>query len=313
MYLYHDRDPLFLKTMLPTLLSWSNRRQDTELLVLCTGNPPEGVGGIEKMLVTVFPQNRNNYLQKIRFTLERGYQYIIKIDEDIFLSESILEYMFQNKELLNETVALMTPTVSTSVATCGAFLEEFLKEDRGTRSVIEQEFLDCHYPTDLWGSNYSSLNEIRNISPDYWNENLFFELVSRLSTYYKGIHPIRLSAKAQIILGLYCAKNARRLYATQPDGLREVRSPYLTNHVFMTSARWYEFALSEFPNDGYDEVPINLARESTKSKFLYLHQGFAFHPMYNIHHSTAIEGPGFSMKGKKIELEIVKEFAKNLL
>ncbi len=230
--------------------------------------------------VMVFPDVELNYMQKINAALSETNKYSVKLDEDCFISNYVWDYIIENINVLDdENNFILTPMLSNGIPHTDRFVESFI-EDSNVRESIYNCYLHQEMPVGLWGADYSPLNEY-TINSNSWNSNAFFDGVSKLNTYLKGIHPIRICADAQILLNDYILQNFDRMQSKQDYSIKEFAEPYYTTSTFIIKTEDWKKLLEVGSYDSFDEIQLNIYREKYNKKFLYIENGFGIHTIYN--------------------------------
>jgi len=147
------------------------------------------------------------YLSKLEYGIERGSEYSIKLDEDCFINDSTWNYFLDNLHLLdNPENLILSPVLSNGIPSIEYFMEDFFGEE--DRQKLEKTFLKLRFKN-IWGSDYAMLNKYTKNSKS-WNPEEYYDHVSKLPYYYRGIHPIRLSKESQLLLMDLVLKNLDR-------------------------------------------------------------------------------------------------------
>ena len=142
--------------------------------------------------------------------LNSNKEWIIHIDEDCFINNHIWDYMIENVSILeDENNLAIAPILSNNIPLVDNFIENFII-DSEVKGKIYKNFLNQNMPNGLWGVDYSPLNDY-TINADSWIPANFYDGVSKLNHFYKGIHPIRICAEAQVILNDYIMNNFERI------------------------------------------------------------------------------------------------------
>lgn len=230
--------------------------------------------------VMVFPNVELNYMQKISVALDETNKYSVKLDEDCFISNHVWDYIIENIDVLDdEDNFILTPMLSNGIPHTDRFVESFVK-DPWMVGAIYRNYLNQEMPNGLWGADYTPLNAY-TIKANFWNSKAFFEGVSNLNTYLKGIHPIRICAKSQLLLNNYIAENFDRLISKHDYNIKEFTEPYYTTSTFIIKTEDWRSLLKVGSYDSFDEIQLNIYRERYNKKFLYIENGFGIHTIYN--------------------------------
>jgi hypothetical protein len=237
------------------------------------------IDGINFEIYT-FPDVELNYMQKINVALDETNKYSVKLDEDCFISNHVWDYIIENINVLDdEDNFILTPMLSNGIPHTDRFVESFI-DDEDVRKKIYECYLNQEMPVGLWGADYSPLNA-HTINANTWNSNAFFEGVSKLNTYLKGIHPIRICANAQLLLNNYIVENFKRLISKHDYNIKEFTEPYYTTSTFIIKTEDWRKLLDIGAYDSFDEIQLNLYKEKYNKKFLYIENGFGIHTIYN--------------------------------
>lgn len=230
--------------------------------------------------VSIFPDVELNYMQKIDVALSAQTKYSVKLDEDCFISNHVWDYIIENIDVLDDDDNfILTPMLSNGIPHTDRFVESFV-ENKAVVEKIYGWYLNQEMPTGLWGADYVSLNA-HTINSLKWNSKEFFEGVSNLNTYLKGIHPIRICANAQVLLNKYILDNFDKLIAKHNYSIKKFTEPYYTTSTFVIKTEDWRKLLDIGAHDSFDEIQLNLYKERYNKNFLYIENGFGIHTIYN--------------------------------
>ena len=222
----------------------------------------------------------DNYMRKILTAIENGEEYSISIDEDVFIPYKTWEYFIENVSILDDSENLfLSPTITSGIPSVDLFVENFLNEDE--RNKLENIYLETHIPN-IWGCNYERLND-HTINSKKWNCDAFYDEVRNVDHYYKGVHPVRFSRKAQNYLNDICIGKLKEISNIDNFSLIKIKRPYFCNSVFAIKTETWENILNDqrLIKDGFDEVPMNLYMQEKNLNMVFIKNGVAFHPSYN--------------------------------
>jgi len=226
-----------------------------------------------------FPDVELNYMQKVEVCLQSD-EYAVKLDEDCFIPNHVWDYIIENINVLDdEDNFVLTPMLSNGIPHTDRFVESFIA-DENYRQTIYECYLKQEMPRGLWGADYSPLN-LYTLNSWSWDSDKFFEGVSKLDTYLKGIHPIRICADAQVLLNDYIVEHLDRLVAKHKYSIKKFTEPYYTTSTFVIKTKDWHKLLSMGSYDSFDEIQMNLYREKYNKNFLYVENGFGIHTIYN--------------------------------
>lgn len=237
-----------------------------------------GINGIEVHVQTAFTQ----YLDKVRWAAGQPCRYQARLDEDVFVGPSVLDYMIENVGLLdNSDYLTLSPMLSNGIPTTDEFLVQFFGSK--DRQEIERELLATEMP-EVWGVDYRFLNR-HTTRASRWNAVAFYRSVASLDHYLKGIHPVRISSRAQwLINDLLIGQGAVRQFLNPTNlSIQEIEAPYLCNNFFFIRASEWKKILWDQTlfRDPFDEIPLSLYKQRSGAKFGFVRNGFAIHTMYN--------------------------------
>lgn len=258
-------------------------KEKVKLSILATNNIPEweawAPDDIETELV-LFEKSEINLMEKIRYAAESDTEYIVKHDEDVFFSNHVWDYIIENIDVLqNGDNLLITPLLSNNIPLVDTFIPAFI-ENESVKNKMYDLFKSQEMPNGLWGIDYSPLNEF-TVNASEWNPEKYYEGVSNLSTNFKGIHPMRISAEAQIVLNDYILDNFDRMLEKHEYGFVEMTQPYFTTSTFFMKTEELAKIVNMTAYDAFEEVQLNMYRHESNKKLLYVSNGFGIHTMYN--------------------------------
>lgn len=236
------------------------------------------LNGIEYEVQTGFSE----YLDKIAWAAAQDCKYQAKLDEDVFVSEHVLDFMLENLNALDESQNLtISPLFSNGIPTVDQFIGQFLSA--AEQDEINSLFLKTVF-AQTWGVDYSFLNE-HTTQAKTWNPANYYASVARMDHYLKGIHPVRLNAEAQLRLNqmLRDESHIRQFVAPTNLELQSIDAPYLCNNFFFIRNDIWNAILKDKAlfRDAFDEIPLSLYKQQSGKRFLFVKGGFAIHTMYN--------------------------------
>jgi hypothetical protein len=227
----------------------------------------------------------NNYMSKIRFTLEFAQHneipYIIKHDNDILMGPSVYDYIFENRSILqDDNNLLLTPTITSGIPSCEYFIEDYLTPDEKQHMYT---LFKAHLFETKWDVDFRSLNKY-TVHANEWSSSDFYTGVKAIEHYYKGIHPIRVNEHALVELNNIVCKYKDQILNQDSYSLTyDSTSPYFCDSIFCIRTDTYKHILlkTELFVDGYDEVPLNRWRDMNNLAMVIIRRGTAMHFMYN--------------------------------
>ncbi len=279
-------------------------KQRISVNYLATDDPVKRLENVKGLSIKYFnfPQG-NNYMRKVEAALANSGEICLKLDEDCLMSKEVFEFIIGQAVVIAEQRALLvSPLVTSGIPSVDLFIESFVK-DEPVISELKRYFVEQRYPRDLWGVDYSSLNGNVRAMNGKWDPTTFYLGVAKIDSYYKGIHPIRLSLGAQILLLQYVESNLERFLSPRSLNLLEFSPLYFTNHVFLISKNSWK-RLITLENDGFDEVPLNNMMKTSGMKSFLVDHGYCLHSLYNTVYDSAPSGLFGDRRGRPLE-EIV--------
>jgi len=219
-----------------------------------------------------------SYMRKIELSISTDCEYSCSMDDDIMVNNYVWDYLIENVHLLdNKENLLLSPVISNGIPTCDYFLEDFCTDEE--RLEVQDIFKNTK-TNNYWGVNYTSLNSYHE---KYWDYNEYYDGVSKLDHFYKGIHPVRISIPAHRKIAELICDNPERLVEEKEFRVEESKFPYLCNSFFFIRTDvWREIITDKsLFRDGFDEVPLNLYKEKHDLKFLFVRNALCLHMAYN--------------------------------
>ena len=227
-----------------------------------------------------FSITSGDYMTKIKQGVSVETEYCIKLDEDIFLPANLWEYFLSNIDVLQDgTNAFLSPLLSTGIPTVDYFSESFLTQEE--KEHLYKIYLSTFIPS-IWGADYSKLEQ-HTTNATEWNPTNFYNTVTDLEHYYRGVHPVRFSPAAQTFINECVIKNLDKILNEKDFKLFTDKKPYLCNSMFgIKRVTWLKI-LSDTSlfKDEFEEVPLNLYTRQNNLNMLFISNGFAVHPSYN--------------------------------
>jgi len=221
-----------------------------------------------------------SYMPKINKSIETDIKYSCSMDDDILINNYLWDYMIENIEILDEDKNLfLAPLISNGIPSVDEFIEDFMNDDNKKEmyDIFKNKKME-----NMWGATYTSLNK-HTIESSEWNHLNFYEEVSRINHYYKGIHPVRPSYPAQMKLAEIIMSNYTKFEEKGEYKLDFMKRPYFCNSFyFIRTDVWKKIILD--PSlfvDPYDEVPLNLYKDRHDLNMVFIRNGFCIHMAYN--------------------------------
>jgi len=231
--------------------------------------------------ITIFNQGFN-YMDKINQSVNFNSEYTLKFDEDIYLSNYIWDYLIENVDILNDSQnLLLSPLLSCGIPTVDLFIEDYFDEQ--DKNTIKTCFKNTVMPHDWWGCVYQSLNAY-TVQSKEWNSDRFYEGVNRINHHYKGIHPVRSNANANILVNDLIWKDLSKLTTKNNYYIENYKKyPYMCNSCFVIKTDVYRNIVNNKSlfRDPFDEVPVNLYKQINNLNFCFIRNGLGIHYLYN--------------------------------
>lgn len=257
--------------------------------------------------------HQNNYIHKMMTALQLAeqnrYEFMLSMDDDIFMPPAVLEYMLRHTHVLGSTPIAsdstnqqsgcyyLTPTLSSGIPTVGMWAQSFLTMEQ--RKQIEK----C-YAANIFGQYAHNTYHTLNPVPNPWNEWKFYESVkNRVRTHkMKGIHPVRVNNTCMDQLHSMVLANLGNYWMKSVDFSSNETStdqgkfsakmtikvlgydkiPYLCNSVYAIRTEVYRRMMNrEELAHRYDELPANLDAQERGMQHCIVDGAFVIHPGYN--------------------------------
>jgi hypothetical protein len=218
------------------------------------------------------------YFNKSILISEQSTEYVIKCDEDIYLStDGWNKYLFGVHDIDWTQTACYVPLITSGIPSVEFFIDYFMsKKDT---QFFRAEFSKIQIPN-LWGVTYEHL-----FYPTE-NPNNFFEQVNKIDHYYKGIHPLRVSMYLQNALTDYLLMDTSWTNVNLENNLINFKPVYFCNSIFLMPTKFYKAAIygmtcGQYTMDGFDEVGLNQYIKDTNKNYICNLNSVAVHPSYN--------------------------------
>jgi len=170
-----------------------------------------------------------NYMQKINHAINHDYEFSFNVDDDCFMSTDLWEYIFNNIEdsLSKDDNLLFAPCLSNGIPSCDYFVQDFFTQEQYAQYSELISASSNNLGPFISGCNYTFLREYTN----NWNVEKFYEAVTNMEHYYKGVHPVRFSLELQnfinndiILNSVFQFKYPINMYLQEVDN-----RPYMCN------------------------------------------------------------------------------------
>lgn len=242
----------------------------------------------------IFPGGSSNYMSKVRLGLDQDHEFLIKMDEDTVLTSDGWDRLFALTESMQDNDLFCTGAISSGIPTCDLYIKNFLPK---YKTILDNMFSLTRYdfiPALLHPP--FGYGELHPAPSEEWNSDKFYEKVSALETYYKGIHPVRANFLASKFIN-------DKILEDLPSTMKPIDSeiirdsskyPYFCNNIFgIRSKDWRELVdRHDLYVDAYDEVVLNKFKKE-KNKNMVIDTGIPIiHTLYN----WLIEDPNYEPK-----------------
>lgn len=239
---------------------------------------------IEFEIVSFEPIHKN-YYNKIEYLInyaeQHNFEYCMKIDNDILVNNNVLDYLFENMNILDdEQNIVLSPELSSGIPTTDKFINNFLNDSE--KEHLYKLFLKTNFGGIIWGFDYESLNDC-TLRTTTWDSNNYYERLKNLPYHFKGIHPVRIDAESIKYLNSVILSKKDLFYKNLEMNMYEDKSAYFCNSIFIIKTKKYK----EYFNDNslwvdvFDEVPLNKYIEKNNLKKIFVNNTFCIHPYYN--------------------------------
>lgn len=236
--------------------------------------------GISSSIEIACHTNIQNYMHKIHHATELPYEYSIKLDEDIFVSEHVLDFLLtKGCELLeNPENLFVTPALSNGIPSIPYFMDTHFTNEEKIELV--DVFSKAKIPTKLWGVNWEAEQRVLNAG---YNHNSWFNTVAKNPHYYKGLHPVRCDWSSQLMVNELVIKYISKFNASIDFEIEKINRPYFCNSIFLVKTKEWQKIINDksLYVDHFDEVPLNRYWKNTGKNGLCIKNAFGIHTMYN--------------------------------
>lgn len=226
----------------------------------------------------------HGYKKKLA-SIIRDYEYFIKCDDDLFYSHHTIDYLIEQRTLLDSgEVTWLFPVSSINSLTTDTFIEDFV-QDESVKQQIYAEFTKFDY------RNYPEHNGTDHLGPlkefcinhmPTWNATAFREYMWKSMYFNGGEHPIRHCNPAIVLLNQYIIDNIDRVFSVGDFRTEQVPGFYQAQIYLMKSSVWFtvQQLVSEglIPRGLIDETEINWYVKYHKKKAVVVHNAFVIHP-----------------------------------
>lgn len=225
----------------------------------------------------LYIKNRGlNYMEKINTLINSDCEYSCSMDDDIFITNDLWDYIIENINILeDEDNLFLAPLISNGIPSVDLFINDFFNDN--DKQEINNIFKKTKIEN-MWGVDYSSLN----YEKENWNMD-FYENVNKINHHYKGIHPVRVSLDAHKKIADIICNNKENFLKNKNYYIEKFKLPYFCNSFYFIKTSTWKNIINDKTlfKDEFDEVPLNLYREKNDLNMIFVRNGFCLHMAYN--------------------------------
>jgi hypothetical protein len=272
--------------------------KNVDKIVVCIHGEPQAILAWRKYFsknpVTfeckLYQYTNSNYLDRVRAAHDTPCKYSCKLDDDVLISRHVWDYMIDNLDAISDKNPMMAPILTNGMPTVELFVKDFLnEEDRNTAYSL---FLKQMVPVNLWGLNYTSINE-KISSMKKWDDREYWDFVSTANTHWdtnpvpwhyfnvRGVHPARFSLAYNLFIAQKIFDNREKFFGKNNYYFDTYNAPYFTNNTFISETKYWKDTLPLF-DDGWDEGQLSLRLKMDNTSILYVRNGFGIHMAYGM-------------------------------
>ena len=225
--------------------------------------------------------NGYDYKQRTQICLESESKYSVRIDDDIFISTPLWNFMLgtMDEVLSQERVHAYCPVFSTGLPSIDFFVEDFLS--KADAETIGAMFKRDSVPARPWFPQCDYTHIQKAIERmDKWNPDLYWKEVLTHNTVFQSIHPIRFSTEANAFLTKCIFADFDKILKEQNYECIAISGMPNSHWTCTRTAKWRR-ALSEFgASDPFDEMSMQCNDRKYGMSTVYIKRGFAIHPCH---------------------------------
>jgi hypothetical protein len=197
--------------------------------------------------------NPISYMEKLHRISNSNADYVVKIDEDCYMTSDSWLKMTESVNYLESDDLFITGCITNGIPTCDLFLKYHAPN---IKNYIEKNYFCNTTFIPMNGADYTPLNH-PSLKIE-WNPSHFWELVSNINHYFKGMHPMRMRFDANKILNDYILENFKEcMHAKDLPILRKNIKEYphyCPQFLLMNPKKLYEVLNFNFFNN-FNPVP----------------------------------------------------------
>lgn len=226
--------------------------------------------------ISISPLLTDNYMARTRDALNTESQYSCRLDDDIFMSSHVWDFLLSNiHKLEDQSVGAITPILTAGIPTVDYFILDFL--DNTAITEIYKIFKQDNILRSCWGIDYSNLYNNIEAMPN-WNPDVFYAELANHSTPFKGVHPIRFSDNASIFISQYVVDNFDRFMSKHKYHMDPMKGVHNT-HPFVFRTDTWKQSLEQMYDD-FDELSLNVYMLTRNMTTYIIRNGYAIHMAY---------------------------------
>jgi len=217
-----------------------------------------------------------DYMARTRDALNTESPYSCRLDDDIFMSSYVWDFLLENLYKLEDpTVMSITPILTAGIPTVEYFLLDFLNNEQ--LSEVYRIFKEDNILRSCWGVDYSHLYNTVVEMVD-WDPSTFYTELTKHTTPFKGVHPIRFSDNANIAVSNYVVADFDKFMSRQDYCLEPLRGVHNTHLFTFRTSTWRESLKHVY--DHFDELSLNMYGLNRNMTTYIIRNGYAIHMAY---------------------------------
>jgi len=198
--------------------------------------------------------------------------------------------MIENLDKIGDEHPIISPILTNGIPSVDFFIKDFLNEEEKIHAY--QLFLNQRVPINLWGLDYSSINDKLSTMTS-WDDYEYWKFVFKADTKWeknqvpwhyfnvRGVHPARFSYEYNIFIANCIFKNKAKFFEKNNYYFDTYSAPYFTNNTFISKTKYWRDTLPLF-DDGWDEGQLSLRLRMDNKSILYVRNGFGIHMAYGM-------------------------------
>ena len=248
--------------------------------------------GDDCSIINFDPSSGQNYLNKLKYAIEKNHEYTIKYDEDCLITSGGWDRLLDGIFSMSASELLYSGVVSNGIPTVELFLEYHANK-------IKNQVYDMFNSFKFNSSHLSYLGipsmyaDYFNSTIDSWDPAVFYKKVSEFNYHYRGIHPVRMSFEISKTINDFIVDNFNcSMMEKNLDVIRDDKKyPYICNNVYGIKTEDLKtiFSRSDLFVDVFDEVPINRYRHEQNKNLVFDCGVPILHTLYNATNNFSYE------------------------